>query len=467
MNKGKILSRLPSVDELLNNKKIVNLLDEIPRNVIVNEIRNNLERYRKKILSMDEQSLDGFRVDTEKIISNIVESSHRFAEMNLREVINGMGTVLHTNLGRALLSDAIKDRVWDVASGYSTLEVDVSTGKRGIRYSHVTEIIKFITGAEDVLVVNNNAAAVMLVLSTMAKGKEVVVSRGELVEIGGSFRVPDVMEQSGTRLVDVGTTNKTHLWDYENAISENTAALLRVHTSNYRILGFTDSVGLDDLVELGRKNKIPVIEDIGSGVLVDLRKYGLTYEPTVQESVAAGIDVVTFSGDKLLGGPQAGIIVGKKCYIDEMKRNPLTRAFRIDKLTMVALEATLRLYLDEEKITETIPTLRMLTEPLDSINKRAEILYEMILSKKPDLEININRDNSEVGGGALPLEKLPTYTITIKPENISSSQLEDRLRKYSIPIFTRVSNDRVVIDLRTIREKQYKTIVQALVETTV
>lgn len=466
MNKGKILSRLPSVDELLNNERIINLLEEIPRNVVVNEIRNNLEKYRRQILSMDEESLDKFKIDIERIIFNIINSSYEFMEMNLKEVINGMGTILHTNLGRALLSEAIRDQVWSVAGSYSTLEIDILTGKRGIRYSHVVEIIKFITKAEDVLVVNNNAAAVMLALSTMAKNREVIVSRGELVEIGGSFRVPEVMKQSGTKLVDVGTTNKTHLWDYESAITENTAALLKVHTSNYRILGFTDSVSLKDLVELGRKNNIPVIEDIGSGVLVDLRKYGLGYEPTVQESIAAGIDVVTFSGDKLLGGPQAGIIIGKKCYIDKMKKNQLTRAFRIDKLTLVALEATLKLYLDEEKAIKTIPTLRMLTESLDSVNKKAKILYDMILSKKLDLEIGIDKDYSEVGGGALPLEELPTYTVTIRPNNISSSQLEDRLRKYSTPIFTRVNDDKVIIDLRTVKKEQYETIVQALTEVT-
>lgn len=464
MNKGKILSKLPSVDELLSNKKIMNLLGEVPRNVVVNEIRNNLEKYRRKILSMDEDSLSKFKIDIEDIIFNIVDSSYKFIGMSLKEVVNGMGTVLHTNLGRALLSETIREKVWSVASGYSTLEIDVSTGKRGIRYSHVVEIIKFITKAEDALVVNNNAAAVMLVLSTMAKNKEVIVSRGELVEIGGSFRVPDVMKQSGTKLIDIGTTNKTHLWDYENAITEDTAALLRVHTSNYRILGFTDSVSLKDLVELGKQNNIPVIEDIGSGVLVDLRKYGLTYEPTVQESVAAGIDVVTFSGDKLLGGPQAGIIVGKKCYIDKMKRNPLTRAFRVDKLTMVALEATLRLYLDEEKAIKTIPTLRMLIESPDSINGKAKVLYDMILSKKLDLEVDISEDYSEVGGGALPLEKLPTYAVTIRAKNISSSQLEDRLRKYSTPIFTRVNDNKVIIDLRTVKEEQYEIIVQALTE---
>ena len=253
MNKGKILSKLPSVDELLNNERIINLLEEIPRNVVVNEIRNNLEKYRRQILSMDEESLDKFKIDIERIIFNIINSSYEFMEMNLKEVINGMGTILHTNLGRALLSEAIRDQVWSVAGGYSTLEIDVLTGKRGIRYSHVVEIIKFITKAEDAMVVNNNAAAVMLVLNTMARDKEVIVSRGELVEIGGSFRVPEVMKQSGTKLVDVGTTNKTHLWDYENAITENTAALLKVHTSNYRISGFTSTVEGAELVALGRE----------------------------------------------------------------------------------------------------------------------------------------------------------------------------------------------------------------------
>jgi len=464
MTKGKILSTLPSVDELLNHEAILDLMQSIPRKVIVNEIRKSIENCRKKILQLDETLLSTFEVNIDEMTHNIISNSYKFMSMNLREVINGTGTVLHTNLGRSLLSSTIKDEIWDVANGYSTLEIDVTTGKRGSRYSHVTEIIKFITGAEDALVVNNNAAAVMLTLSTMAKNKEIVVSRGELVEIGGSFRVPDVMEQSGAKLVDVGTTNKTHLWDYENAIGEDTAAFLKVHTSNYKILGFTESVSVKDLVVLGNKNNIPVIEDIGSGVLIDLQKYGLTHEPTVQESVEAGADIVTFSGDKLLGGPQAGIIVGKKRFIDKMKKNPLTRAFRIDKLTMAALEATLKLYLDEEVAIKTIPTLKMLTESFGSIMERANVLYKMIVAKELDLEVNINKDYSEVGGGSLPLEKLPTCTITLKSKSISVSQLENRLRKYRMPIFTRVQDDRVIIDLRTIKEEQYEIIVQALVE---
>lgn len=464
MNRGKILSTLPSVDELLNHTKILDLIQDVPRRVVVKEIRESIDNIRKKILDTSEESLINYKINTDEMISNIVYNSRSFMDMNLKEVINATGTVLHTNLGRSLLSDKIKNEIWDVASGYSTLEIDVSTGKRGSRYSHVTEIIKFITGAEDALVVNNNAAAVMLVLSTMSKNKEVVVSRGELVEIGGSFRVPDVMEQSGAKLVDVGTTNKTHLWDYENAIGEDTAAFLKVHTSNYKILGFTESIDINDLAELGKKNNIPVIEDLGSGVLIDLRKYGLTHEPTVQESVAAGADIVTFSGDKLLGGPQAGIIVGKKHYIDKMKKNPLTRAFRIDKLTMAALEATLKLYLDEDKAIDNIPTLKMLTESQELIIERANTLYEMIISKGLDLEVNVDKDYSEVGGGSLPLEKLPTSVITLKSKSISVSKLESRLRKYRVPIFTRVKDDRIIFDLRTIKEDQYNLIVQALVE---
>ncbi len=464
MNRGKILSKLPSVDELLKDEQILNLLYKVPRNVVVKEIRNNIEKYRKKILNMEEHLLEDFKIDIKEIINSIVTSSNEFTQMSLKEVINGTGTVLHTNLGRSILSDDIKNQIWSVASGYSTLEIDVSSGKRGSRYSHVTEILKFITGAEDALVVNNNAAAVMLVLGTMAKDKEVVVSRGELVEIGGAFRVPDVMEQSGASLVDIGTTNKTHLWDYEAAISEDTAAFLKVHTSNYKILGFTEDVSINELVKLGNENNIPVIEDLGSGVLIDLQKYGLTHEPTVQESVNAGADIVTFSGDKLLGGPQAGIIVGKKSYIDKMKKNPLTRAFRIDKLTMAALEATLRIYLNEENAINIIPTLKMLTEPYESIKQKSEVLYNKIAEENLNLNIDIKKDYSEVGGGSLPLEKLPTYTITLKSKDISSSQLEKKLRKYKTPIFTRVQDDNVIIDLRTVKEEQYKTIVQALID---
>ena len=462
VNKGKILSKLPSVEEILNNELIIELLKKTPRKVVLDKIRYFIHEFRSNILSMEEAQLKDYELKHEELLYKIINSSTKYMKMNLREVINGTGVVLHTNLGRSLLCDEIKEAVWSVASGYSTLEINVANGKRGSRYSHVVDILKRITGAEDALVVNNNAAAVLLVLGTMAKNREVVISRGELVEIGGSFRVPDVMEQSGAKLVDVGSTNKTHLWDYENAIGGNTGALLKVHTSNYKILGFTKEVSLKELVELGNKRSIPVIEDLGSGVLIDLQKYGLSHEPTVQESVMAGVDVITFSGDKLLGGPQAGIIIGKTKYIEEMKKNPLTRAFRIDKLTMAALEATLKLYLDEEKAVEKIPTLKMITEKKEVIGSRAVQLHKEIEALRLSLDVMMKEDYSQVGGGSLPLEQLPTMVLSIKPRNMSVARLEERLRSNTVPIITRVQEDQIIIDLRTIKERDYLIICEAL-----
>ena len=462
VNKGKILSKLPSVEELLNNESIAHLQNKIPRNVVLDKTRQTIHDCRSRILSMEAADLEAFNLDQQELIDRIIYSSNQFMKMNLREVINATGVVLHTNLGRSLLCDEIKEAVWSVAAGYSTLEINVETGKRGSRYSHVVDILKRITGAEDALVVNNNAAAVLLVLGTMAKYKEVIISRGELVEIGGSFRVPDVMEQSGAKLVDIGTTNKTHLWDYENAISENTGAILKVHTSNYKILGFTKEVSLKELVELGERRNIPVIEDLGSGVLIDLQKYGLTHEPMVQESVKAGVDIITFSGDKLLGGPQAGIIVGKTKYIEEMKKNPLTRAFRIDKLTMAALEATLKLYLDEEKAVEKIPTLKMITEGVEAISERALELFKRLENQSLPIDIVLKTDFSQVGGGSLPLEQLPTKVLAIKPRTMSTARLEEKLRRNTIPIITRVQEDNIIMDLRTIKERDYEIICEAL-----
>ncbi|ABR48480.1 L-seryl-tRNA(Sec) selenium transferase [Alkaliphilus metalliredigens QYMF] len=462
MNKGRILSQLPSVDELIKNLEHDKLEKMIPRSVVVEQTRITVDTYRKAILTMDEGSLRDYQIDITSMHDEIKQACESFCSMNLREVINGTGVILHTNLGRSLLSEEIKGQIWEVASGYSTLEIDVTTGKRGSRYNHVVDVLKHLTGAEDALVVNNNAAAVMLVLGTIAKGKEVIVSRGELVEIGGSFRVPDVMEQSGGKLREVGTTNKTHLWDYEGAISDETAALLKVHTSNYRIMGFTESVGLEEIVELGNRYHIPTIEDIGSGVLIDLQKYGLAHEPTVQESVKAGVDIVTFSGDKLLGGPQAGIIVGKRKWIEKMKKNPLTRAIRVDKLTMAALEATLKLYLDEDTAIKHIPTLKMLTENLDTISERASDLFRKLQALDEHLLVRIEEDFSQVGGGSMPLEKLPTKVITLEHTILSAAQMETKLRNFKRPIFTRIRDEKVMMDLRTIREKDFVFIVEAL-----
>jgi L-seryl-tRNA(Ser) seleniumtransferase len=367
--------------------------------------------------------------------------------------------VVHTNLGRSLLATEVVENLITIASRYSNLEYDLSIGKRGSRYSCVEDLICEISGAEAAMVVNNNAGAVLLCLETIARDKEVVVSRGELVEIGGSFRVPDVMAKSGGILREVGTTNRTHLRDYENAIAPNTGLLLKVHTSNYSVVGFTAEVSLPELVDLGAAHQLPVMEDLGSGTFIDFSKYGLLKEPTVQESVTAGADVITFSGDKLLGGPQSGIIVGKKEVIDRIKKNPITRALRIDKLTLAALESTLRLYRDEEKATRIIPTLRMIMLPLEEIQKRAQQLADA-LKKSGDarLHIQLIERSSKTGGGALPLMELPSLCVGVQIKGISPNALEKTMRSNDPPIIGRIEDDLFVMDPRTIRKDELSII---------
>lgn len=460
--KVNLYSKLPKVDEILESEKIEELISSTSRDLIVETIREELDNIRKKINKeiCDEESL---KIETEKLIGNVVFYVNEKQRNSLRKVINGTGVVVHTNLGRSLLSEDALDHIYEISTNYSNLEFDLETNGRGIRYDHVEEIIKKITGAEAALVVNNNAAAVIITLKAMCEGKEVITSRGELVEIGGSFRIPEVMEQSGVKLVDIGATNRTHIRDYKNAITDDTKALLKVHTSNYQIVGFTSSVDLEELVELSKETDIPVIEDLGSGVLVDLSKYGLGYEPTVQESIKKGVDIVTFSGDKLLGGPQAGIIVGKKKYIDIMKTHPLNRALRIDKTTLAALESTLRHYLDERTIRE-IPTMNMLTMPLEEIEKKAEKLLSGIkqnIDKDSKLKIEIIDDYSKVGGGSMPVEQIPTKCVNIWSETLSMTKLEENLRSYKTPIITRLYKDKIFIDLRTIKEKEIEDLVDA------
>lgn len=462
MESKKILFRnLPKVDDILQRERVCEALKYIPREIILETVREVLEDIRESIMSSNitKQSVEN---KIEKIDNFIIEKSKIKIQPKLRKVINGTGTIIHTNLGRSLISKNIMEKVITIASSYSNLEYNLEQGNRGSRYSHIEDIICRITGAEAALVVNNNASAIMLILSTLAKEKEVIVSRGELVEIGGSFRVPEVMEQSGGKLVAIGTTNKTHLSDYESAIGEETAVLLKVHTSNYRIVGFTDSVPIEELVNLGKIKNVPVIEDIGSGVLIDLSKYGLSYEPTVQDSLKAGADIVSFSGDKLLGGPQAGIIVGKKQLIDEMKKNQLTRAIRVDKMTIATLELVLREYLDEKKAIESIPTLRMLTMSLEDINKKAEKLYNLIIKNIDDIQIEILDDYSQVGGGSLPLERIPTKVLSIKGLDLSINSLQENLRKFRVPIITRINNNNLLIDVRTTDVKDFDIIIEGI-----
>jgi L-seryl-tRNA(Ser) seleniumtransferase len=381
---------------------------------------------------------------------------------NLQYLVNATGVIVHTNLGRSRLATAAIKNIQAIGAGYSNLEFDLDAGKRGSRYSAVENLICEISGAEASMVVNNNAGAVLLCLDTIAKGKKVIVSRGELVEIGGSFRIPDVMAKSGAFLTEVGATNRTHAKDYERAVDNETGLLLKVHTSNFGLVGFTKSVSLVDLVALGEKYRLPVMEDLGSGTFVDFSRYNLVREPRVQESIASGADVVTFSGDKLLGGPQAGIIAGARDILDKIKQNPLTRALRIDKLTLAALESTLRLYRDEARAMEEIPTLKMLTLSEEVLEKKAgQLAARLKKAGGGHMEIAVAKGTSRAGGGSLPLADLPTFCVRVGVPSISVNQLERLLRGSQPPIICRIEDDRLLLDVRTIDEHEYDIIAQA------
>lgn len=454
MNK-ELLRKLPKIDELLKLQSVNKLIEENSRTIVLESLREAIEFYRNGILKGNVDSLN-----TEQVLDFAVHTLESKNKMHLEKVINATGTVIHTNLGRSLLGKKAIENVITVAGSYNNLEYDIESGKRGSRYSHIEEIIKKVTGAEAAMVVNNNAAAIMLVLDTLAKEKEVIVSRGELVEIGGSFRIPEVMKFSGAKLVEIGTTNRTHLYDYENNIRENTGVLLKVHTSNFKVLGFTEGVSLEHLVELGEKHEIPVVEDIGSGVLIDFGKYGFTYEPTVQDSIKKGIDVVTFSGDKMLGGPQAGIIVGKKKYIDRMKKNQLTRALRVDKMTLAALEGTLKYYVDEKEAIDNIPSLNMILMPKEEVKKKCILLKRKLQSKTQEFKFYIDKGESMVGGGSMPTEKIETYVVKVTSEKFSPEDMERKLRLGETPLIARIYNDELVLDGRTLFKEDFDEIVQ-------
>jgi len=462
MNKNLLYRSIPKVDVLLEMENIQLMIAGYGRDTVMEAIRSEMEELRAFIGTCEDETEASAKASA--LPENICRRVEKMHTPNMRMVINGTGTILHTNLGRAPISEVHAAKLADIVTGYSNLEYNLEAGRRGERYSHFEQLLCKLTGAEAAMAVNNNAAAVMLILSSMAKGGEVIVSRGELVEIGGKFRIPDVMEQSGASLVEVGTTNKTHYSDYEEAITEETKALLKVHTSNYRIVGFTDTVTIDDLVPLAKENDLPIIEDLGSGVLVDLSKYGITYEPTVQDSIRKGADVVCFSGDKLLGGPQAGIIIGKKKYIDKMKKNQLTRALRIDKFTAAALELVLMEYLSEEKAVKNVPVLRMINEKPEDVAKRARTLQRMLKRAKLDAEIEVERCESQIGGGSLPLERIPSFAVTLRPHQISVTKLEEAMRHLEMPIIPRTANDTIYLDVRTIESRWFKKIVEMLGE---
>ena len=462
MNKNMLYRSIPKVDVLLENSDIVTLIENHHRDVVVDVIREEIDKLRNFIKENDDINLIEEKINN--LIENIKISTEKVYSYNIKKVINGTGTILHTNLGRAIISKKHADYLSEVVTSYSNLEYNLEEGKRGERYSHFEKLICKITGAEAAMAVNNNAAAVMLVLSSMAAEREVIVSRGELVEVGGKFRIPDVMKSSNAHLVEIGTTNKAHLEDYEYAVSEKTGAFLKVHTSNFKILGFTESVSIEELCKLGREKDIPVIEDIGSGVLIDLSKYGLEYEPTVQDSIKAGVDVVSFSGDKLLGGPQAGIIVGKKKYIDKMKKNPLTRAFRIDKFTATILEMIFHEYLNEENAIKNIPVLSLITKDLKEIEKNANALFNKIENLENVADINVEDTFSQIGGGSLPAERIKSKSVTIMPKNISTQSLEAKLRAGKNPVVGRISEEKLILDMRTVLEDEIDILAQKLID---
>jgi len=451
-----LLRKIPGVDDILSRPEITDLLKIQSRHVVVEAVRKGLGRLREEILHKEELPESGDNLFSfENLYSLFRREIDLQIQPRLRRVINATGVVIHTNLGRAPLHPSAIEHLIEVSKAYSNLEYDLDRGERGSRYAHVEEILCRPSGAESALVVNNNAGAVLLVLNTLAEGKEVIVSRGELVEIGGAFRIPDVMKRSGALLREVGTTNRTHFTDYQKAIGPQTALLLKVHTSNFRVMGFTSEVSLQDLVQLGKENQLPVVDDLGSGCLIDLSRYGLEKEPTVQETIKTGVDGVTISGDKLLGGPQAGILLGKKKILDLLKINPLTRALRIDKLTLAALESTLLLYLDEERAMEEIPTLRMLSLDTRKLKKRGKRLLKKLsgmANKK--IAFALKEDVSQVGGGALPLQNLPTLVLTIKPVEISVNNLAENLRRDDPPIVCRISKEELILDMRTVFDEE-------------
>ena len=457
-NRQLLLRGLPKIDELLLDEQLVFFMESTPRSVVVDAAREIIDELRREILS-------GEREDTpekDELIAEICDRITGKKKRNLRTLINATGVVLHTNLGRSNLCRAAVESVTAVADSYSNLEYDLKKGARGLRHDHVEKIIAKITGAEAAMVVNNNAAATMLCLSAMAFGKEVITSRGELVEIGGSFRIPEIMEQSGAHLKEVGTTNKTKPSDYRNAYDlEKTGALMKVHTSNYRILGFTQEVTLKEMVDLGKEMNLPVIYDMGSGLMADLTRYGVD-EPTVLDAVNDGADVVLFSGDKLLGGPQGGILLGKREYIDKMKKHPLARAFRVDKMTLAAMEATFFEYLDMENAKKTIPVLQMITVSGEELQNKADRLIEAIKARTDAFTLGSEPCKDQVGGGSAPTVRLNGIAVSIASETVPAERLERLFRRAETPVIVRVAHDKVLLSVRTIKEEEIETAASAV-----
>ncbi|WP_319200551.1 L-seryl-tRNA(Sec) selenium transferase [uncultured Ilyobacter sp.] len=452
--KKKLFKQLPKVDEIIKIPEIIELSKNIDYFNFTEGIRDGIDYFRQGIAqgSITELHL-------KDVVENIKNNIEKKSQMNLRNVINATGTLVHTNLGRSLISEKAAKNVVDVITSYNNLEYNLEEGSRGSRYDHIEKLVCTVTGAEGAVLTNNNAAAVMLALNEFAKDGEAVVSRGELVEIGGSFRVPDIMKISGTKLIEVGTTNRTHPKDYIEAITENTSILLKIHTSNYKIVGFTKEVTNSELAEIGKENNVLTMEDLGSGVLVDFGKYGVKKEPTVQESIASGIDLITFSGDKLLGGPQAGIIVGKKKYIDRLKKNQLLRALRVSKMTLAALESTLRYYLDEREAVSEIPTLSMILENPVKVKEKATQLVEDL--HKNNVKCRLVETEATIGGGSMPGETVKSYGVGIEGNPI---ELEREFRLGTPHIVGIIRNNLFILDVKAVKNDELHRLAKRAVD---
>jgi L-seryl-tRNA(Ser) seleniumtransferase len=443
------LRQLPSVDSLLNDGRCESLLTRFNRAFVIRYCREVLDELRTK--AREGSAMSPHDYANESILARVEAKIDQASQSRLQRVINATGTILHTNLGRAVLPDVAIEALHRAASAPINLEYDLDRHGRGKREDVIAELLIDLTGAEAATVVNNNAAAVLLALNSLSEGGEVIVSRGELIEIGGSFRIPEIMAKSGAVLREVGTTNRTHLADYEGAIHERTGLLLKVHTSNYRIVGFTSDVQLTELTALGRKHAIPVMEDLGSGALIDLSRYGLPKEPVVSERISSGADIVTFSGDKLLGGPQAGLIVGKQHWMERIIKNPLHRALRCSKLTIAALEATLRLYAQAPNVADVIPTVKALTRSVKDIEEFGTRVLPRLQEKLgTQFRLSLEDSASQIGSGALPTEEIPSKAIVVESEHMNADKIAARFREARPPIIGRILNDRFLLDLRTI-----------------
>ncbi len=447
VEKQELLRRIPSVEKVLEVREIVDLGSELPRWTIAESVRSVLASLRESISKGTRTSEFGM----DEIIAGVRASALRLSRRGIRKVINATGVIIHTNLGRSNLSEQAMEAVREVATSYSSLEFDLEVGRRSSRTAHVDRLLCRIAGCDDAFVVNNNAGAVLLALNSLAEGREVIVSRGELVEIGGSFRLPDVMEKSGARMVDIGTTNRTRIEDYEKAITDDTAVLLKVHPSNFMMTGYVESVSCADLAGLARRHGVLMMEDLGSGALTDISKLGTTREPLPQESLRDGADVVTFSGDKLMGGPQAGVIVGRGDLVGRMKKNPLARALRIDKMSLAAVEETLRQYLEPETVAGSLPVLKAIALSPGEIGKRADSVCAAISKGLGDaVKVEKQEGQSQVGGGSLPGTGLRTFLVSVAPAGLSANEAVARLRQCAIPVIARIVEDRIILDLRTV-----------------